>query len=124
VLTSRLPLIRYRDIPRFLRWTFRKRLRDDPVVPGYTLDARLLTKTFGTLSAWSDHDAMTRFVHSDQHAAMLADLAGRVGSPNFVDSTAHQADRWIGPPPAPVSPTPLESGVCVRNAVDSWGSCF
>ncbi|HUO37464.1 MAG TPA: hypothetical protein VMU34_06345 [Mycobacterium sp.] len=56
------------------------------------MDARLLTKTFWTLSAWSDHDAMTRFVHSDQHAAMLADTAGRVGSPNFVDSTAHQAE--------------------------------
>jgi len=27
------------------------------------LDARLLTKTFWTLSAWSYHDAMTRFVH-------------------------------------------------------------
>jgi quinol monooxygenase YgiN len=94
VLTSRLPLKSYRDIPRFLRWTFkiRKQLRDDPGCAGYSLDARLFTKTFWTLSAWADHDAMTRFVHSDQHAAMLADMAGRVGNPSFVDSTARQRD--------------------------------
>jgi hypothetical protein len=32
VLTSRLPLTSYRDIPRFLRWTvkIRKQLRKDP----------------------------------------------------------------------------------------------
>jgi hypothetical protein len=56
------------------------------------------SKTFWTQSAWADHDAMTRFVHSDQHAAMLADMAGRVGNPSFVDSTVHQADLpldWI-----------------------------
>jgi hypothetical protein len=29
VLTSRLPLIRYRDIPRFLRWTFKIRKQPD-----------------------------------------------------------------------------------------------
>ena len=56
------------------------------------MDARLRTKTFWTLSAWADHDAMTRFVHSDQQAAMLTDMAGRVGNPSFVDSTARQAD--------------------------------
>ena len=32
------------------------------------------------------------FVHSGQHAAMLADMAGRLGNPSFVDSTARQAD--------------------------------
>ena len=50
------------------------------------------SKTFWTQSAWADHDAMPRFVHSDQHAAMLADVAGRVGNPSFVDLTVHQAD--------------------------------
>lgn len=94
VLTSRLPLTSYRDIPRFLRWTFkiRKQLRNDPGCAGNALDAKLLTKTFWTLSAWSDRDAMMRFVHSGQHAAMLADMAGRIGNPSFVDSTARQAD--------------------------------
>lgn len=94
VLTSRLPLTSYRDIPRFLRWTakIRKQLREDPGCAGNSLDAKLFTKTFWTLSAWSDRDAMMRFVHSGEHAAMLADMTGRLGHPSFVDSTARQAD--------------------------------
>lgn len=100
VLTSRLPLTSYRDIPGFLRWTLkiRRQLRNDPGCAGYSLDAKLLTKTFWTLSAWADEDAMTRFVHSGQHAAMLADMAGKVGNPSFVGSTARQVDLpldWI-----------------------------
>ena len=94
VLTSRLPLTRYRDIPRFLRWTVKvqRQLRNDPGCAGHTLDAKLLTKTFWTLSAWADRDAMMRFVHSGRHAEMLTDMAGRLGNPSFVDSTARQAD--------------------------------
>jgi hypothetical protein len=94
VLTTRLPLHRYRDIPRFLRWTMRVRaqLRTAPGCAGYSLDAKPLRKTFWTVSAWSGKDAVEAFVHSGQHAAMLADLAGRVGDPRFVESTASSAD--------------------------------
>ncbi|MEV0355615.1 antibiotic biosynthesis monooxygenase [Nocardia sp. NPDC050697] len=90
VLTSRLPLNHYGDIPRFLRWTLRirKQLRQAPGCVGYTLDARLPRKTFWTLSAWSDEAAMEAFVRSGTHALMLADMAGRVGTPGFVASTA------------------------------------
>src|SRR5690349_11690226 len=81
VLTSTLPLQSYRDVPRFLRWTLRirKQLADAEGAAGYSLDARLLRKTFYTLSAWSDAEAMNRFVHSGEHARMLADMAGRLG---------------------------------------------
>jgi hypothetical protein len=53
VLTSTLPLQRYRDVPRFLRWTLRirKQLAAAEGAAGYSLDARLLRKTFYTLSA-------------------------------------------------------------------------
>ncbi|APA98610.1 antibiotic biosynthesis monooxygenase [Nocardia seriolae] len=90
VLTSELPLKRYGDIPRFLRWTLRIRtqLRDAPGCAGYSLDALLTAKTFRTLSAWSDKAAMEAFVRSGAHAEMLADMAGRVGNPRFVESTA------------------------------------
>ncbi|MFD0360825.1 antibiotic biosynthesis monooxygenase [Nocardia sp. GCM10030253] len=93
VLTSRLPLNRYSDVVRFLRWTLRIRsqLRDAPGCVGYTLDARLFSKTFWTLSAWSDQEAMNNFVRSGAHAEMLSDMAGRVGNPSFVDSTATRA---------------------------------
>jgi|SRR6516162_5619630 len=89
VLASALPLARYRDLPRFLRWTMkiRKQLATADGLAGYSLDAHLLRKTFYTLSAWKDRDAMNRFVHSGQHAAMLADMAGRLGKPTFTEST-------------------------------------
>jgi len=89
VLTSTLPLTRYRDVPRFIRWTMqiRKQLSTTEGCAGYSLDARLLRKTFYTLSAWQDRDTMNRFVHSGQHAAMLADMAGRLGQPTFVESS-------------------------------------
>jgi hypothetical protein len=89
VLTSTLPLTRYRDVPRFLRWTMqiRKQLASTDGCAGYSLDAHLLRKTFYTLSAWQDRDAMNRFVHSGRHAAMLADMAGRLGQSTFVESS-------------------------------------
>ncbi|MVU76858.1 hypothetical protein GPX89_06305 [Nocardia sp. ET3-3] len=102
VLTSNLPLKRYRDIPRFLRWTMKIRvqLKTAPGCAGYTLDAKVFTKTFWTLSAWSDKDAMEVFVHSGVHAEMLKDMAGRLGNPHFVDSSATAADLPLSWPEA------------------------
>jgi hypothetical protein len=44
VLTSKLPLNRYRDVPRFLRWSLkiRRQLLSDPGCAGFTLDAQLI----------------------------------------------------------------------------------
>jgi hypothetical protein len=94
VLSSTLPMLRYRDVPRFLRWTMkiRKQLASADGCAGYRLDAHLLRKTFYTLSAWQDRDAMNRFVHSGWHAAMLVDMAGRLGKPKFVETAARPGD--------------------------------
>ena len=94
VLTSTLPLQSYRDVPRFLRWTLRirRQLANAEGAAGYSLDARLLRKTFYTLSAWSSADTMNAFVHSGHHASMLTDMAGRLGQPKFVESTATRDD--------------------------------
>jgi hypothetical protein len=94
VLASRLPLNRYRDVPRFLRWTLkiRRQLISDPGCAGFTLDAQLASKTFWTLSAWKDRDAMMRFVRSGEHSAMLADMAGRLGTSNFAESATASTD--------------------------------
>jgi hypothetical protein len=101
VLTSRLPLTRWRDVPRFMMWSFRiiKQLRTAQGCAGFSLDAALLTKTFWTLSAWRDQESMSAFVRSGAHAAMLADMAGRVSGFQAVDSTARQAElplNWAG----------------------------
>lgn len=94
VLTSRLPLRRYSDVPRFLMWTMRirKQLRTAPGCAGYTLDAKLLSKTFWTLSAWSDKAAMDQFVRKGSHAAMLVAMQGRVGNPKFIETPAEVGD--------------------------------
>ncbi|MEC3914412.1 hypothetical protein [Nocardia sp. CDC160] len=94
VLTSNLPLNRFRDVPRFLMWTMRIRtqLKTAEGCAGYTLDAQPFVKTFWTLSAWSDKQAMEKFVHSGVHARMLEDMKGRLGDPHFADSTATPAD--------------------------------
>ncbi|MDE3131280.1 MAG: DUF3291 domain-containing protein [Acidobacteriota bacterium] len=90
VLASTLPLSRYRDVPRFMRWAsrIRRQLATAEGCAGYSLDAQLTRKTFCTLSAWSSPDAMNAFVRSGAHAQMLADMAGRLGNPTFVQSTA------------------------------------
>ncbi|MFE2995456.1 hypothetical protein ACFXG4_10655 [Nocardia sp. NPDC059246] len=102
VLTSRLPLRSYADVPRFLYWTMRIRsqLQSAPGCIGFALDAKLITKTFWTLSAWSDKEAMDSFAHSGTHAKMLADMKGRIGNPSFVDSTATTQDIPLSWPDA------------------------
>ncbi|GAB2539805.1 hypothetical protein GCM10027167_50770 [Nocardia heshunensis] len=102
VLTTNLPLNRYRDIPRFLRWTvkIRTQLKSAPGCVGFTMDAKPFTKTFWTLSAWSDKEAMEVFVHTGTHAEMLKDMAGRLGNPHFADSTATSADIPLSWPEA------------------------
>lgn len=93
VLASTLPLARYRDVPRFMRWTMRirRQLATAEGCAGYSLDARLASRTFFTLSAWSSREAMNAFVGSGEHARMLTDMAGRLGQPTFVESTATAA---------------------------------
>lgn len=94
VLTSRLPLTNYIDVPRFLYWTMRIRtqLVSAPGCVGFALDAKLISKTFWTLSAWSDKEAMDQFARSGTHAKMLADMAGRIGDPSFVESSTSTGD--------------------------------
>jgi hypothetical protein len=94
VLTSTLPLARYRDVPRFMRWALRirRQLASAEGCAGYSLDARLTRKSFFTLSAWSNAEAMNAFVRSGDHARMLTDMAGRLGHSTFVESTAAAAE--------------------------------
>ncbi|MDE3134608.1 MAG: DUF3291 domain-containing protein [Acidobacteriota bacterium] len=90
VLASTLPLSRYSDIPRFMRWAsrIRRQLTRAEGCAGYSLDAQLTRKTFSTLSAWSSPEAMNAFVRSGAHAQMLDDMAGRLGKATFVESAA------------------------------------
>ncbi len=86
VLASRLPLARFRDIPMFLRATLaiRRQLARADGLLGYGLDARLLRRTFWTLSVWRDEDAVAAFARADPHEAHVARIRPRMNSTTFV----------------------------------------
>lgn len=97
-LASVLPLRKYRDIPRFLKWTMqiRKQLETTPGVTGYGLRAELFRKRFWTLSAWESSDKMMDFVRSGAHAEMLKDMKGRLGVATFQSWMVPQATLPLG----------------------------
>ena len=99
VMASRLPLQAYRHIPGFLRWTMRIRgqLAEALGLVGYSLDARLVRKTFWTLSAWTSREALEAFVRRDPHQAGTTAIRPQMGEPTFVFWTATPKDlplRW------------------------------
>lgn len=71
VVASLLPLRSHRHIPRFLRhtWLVHRQLARSPGLIGYALDARLLGKTFWTVSAWTSRPDLGRFDRSGPHRA-------------------------------------------------------
>ena len=82
VLASRLPLRSITRVPWFAGLTvsvLRQLERTDGLV-GYSLRAQPLAKTFWTLSAWSDQEALGAFVHELPHRAVMAKLRPHMGA--------------------------------------------
>ncbi len=99
VMASRLPLRHYRRIPAFLRWTLRIRgqLAEAPGLAGYSLDAKLLRKTFWTLSAWTSREAMEAFVGEEPHRSAMASIRPHMGESSFAFWTVRPAElplKW------------------------------
>jgi len=69
VIASRLPLRSHRHIPRFLghTWQVQRGLARSPGLVGYSMDARLLGKTFWTVSAWKKRPDLGAFDRSSPH---------------------------------------------------------
>lgn len=94
VMASRLPLARYRDIPRFLRATMaiRKQLAGASGLIGYTLDAHPAQKTFWTLSAWDSQDALDAFSRADPHRSRVSAIRPKMRPTTFRFWTVRGAD--------------------------------
>jgi hypothetical protein len=94
VMASKLPLRSYRHIPGFLRWTLRirRQLATSPGLVGYALDARLLRKTFWTLSAWTGRPELAKFNGSDPHHAAVKAIRSRMLPTTFVTWTCRAGD--------------------------------
>jgi quinol monooxygenase YgiN len=77
VTITRLPLRSHRRIPRIMLATLRivRQLRRSEGLVGYALKAELVRKTFWTMSAWADDEALRAFVRSDAHVHAMAALS-------------------------------------------------
>jgi len=98
VQVSRLELAHVRDVPGFLlaalqirRWV----LQADGAI-GMSLIAQPLKRTFWTLSAWQDEDAIKRLMTSDRHRAAMTKYQDRMSDSHF--HTWHETDPALLPP--------------------------
>ncbi|MBO0728765.1 MAG: antibiotic biosynthesis monooxygenase [Acidimicrobiaceae bacterium] len=89
VMSSRLPLRRFRSVPGFLRDTraIRGQLAAADGLVGYSLYADLLHHTFWTFSVWVDQEHLDRFAASDPHRQIIARLRPLMGPTRFSTST-------------------------------------
>jgi hypothetical protein len=99
VMASRLPLRRYRRIPSFIRATLRirRQLATAEGLVGYSLNAKLLSKTFWTLSAWRNQEALDRFARADPHRSLIAAIRPHMNRTTFVTWTSTGSDvpvKW------------------------------
>ena len=85
VMASRLPLRAHRTIPRFLGLTVSvaRQLEGTSGLVGYSLLAQPMHKTFWTLSAWTDSDALDAFVRTMPHLAVMRRLRTHMGPTRF-----------------------------------------
>jgi hypothetical protein len=97
VMASRLPLRRYRHIPRFLVATLRirRQLAQSDGLIGYALDAQLVRKTFWTVSAWTGRDRLYRFDGADPHRSAKEGIRPHMEPSTFVFWTGTAADLPI-----------------------------
>lgn len=89
VLASRLPLRSIAHVPRFVRLTVSviRQLERTGGLVGYSLRAQPLARTFWTLSAWEDRDALGAFVRELPHRAVMGKLRPHMGATRFAGWT-------------------------------------
>jgi len=86
IMASRLPLRSHRHVPRFLwhTWLVHRRLARSPGLVGYSLDARLVGKTFWTVSAWKSRPELGGFDRSSPHRAAKGAIRPAMRPSTFV----------------------------------------
>jgi hypothetical protein len=86
VLASRLRLRSLHHVPGFLRHALkiRRQVRRSAGALGVSLIAQPFARTFWTLSAWTGHDAISRFVGEEPHRSTMARYHERLEHADFV----------------------------------------
>lgn len=82
---SRLELARARDVPGFLiaALRIRRATLNAPGAVGLSLRAAPMSRTFWTLSSWSDRAAITAFVTSEAHTAVMTRYRDKMAGSHF-----------------------------------------
>jgi hypothetical protein len=90
VMASRLPLRSYARVPSFMRATarIRRQLATADGLIGYSLEAKLLAKTFWTLSAWRDQGALDSFARAEPHRGLISAIRPHMKPTSFVTWTS------------------------------------
>ena len=85
VAITKLPLRSHRRIPSIMLSTLgiMHQLKRSEGLVGYALKADLLRKTFWTMSAWHDQEALTAFVRSDVHRKAMTTLQPHMDDPRI-----------------------------------------
>jgi heme-degrading monooxygenase HmoA len=84
-MASRLPLVRHRSVPGFLKdaMAIRRQLRRANGLIGFALDAELGKKTFWTFSVWETRQDLDAFARSDPHHRIINRLRPHMGQSQF-----------------------------------------
>ena len=98
VMASRFELTTWRDVPAFLKAAvrIRRQMLGSPGVHGVSLIAQPLRRTFYTLSAWQDRDALNRAVAGQPHASTMTRFHSKMTAAVFAFWEA-PADGGIRP---------------------------
>lgn len=98
VMASRLELRRLRHVPAFLIASLRLRhaIRQAPGAIGLGLRARPLSRTFWTLSAWSNHEALQTYNHTPLHRGIVERFRPHMSASTFrfYTTTADTQPGW------------------------------
>ena len=98
VMASRLELRRLRHVPAFLIASLRLRhaIRHAPGAIGLGLRARPLSRTFWTLSAWTDYEALQAYNHTPLHRGIVARFRPHMAASSFrfYTTTAGTQPGW------------------------------
>ncbi len=86
IMASRLEVRSLRHVPRFFLTSIRlwRQARHSPGAIGVTLRADLIARTFWTLSAWSDADAIGTYARTDPHASAITHARSVIRESTFV----------------------------------------
>ncbi len=102
VMASRLEVRSLWHVPRFFATSMVlwRQARRSPGAIGITLKADLTRRTFWTLSAWADADAITAYARTDPHASAIVRARAVMRESTFVFWSAPAAELPIGWPEA------------------------